>query len=922
VNLHTATLEDAFLKMKGWNSFQPVISPMMMSSGEETPMIPTTTRSLARFRMAGHESGATTVTVFSLLIRKKLLISYRDLQGTCAILLLPGIAMLITIMILMIELSPPYQPLALRSQTFQKRAGVHPRVLVNFQRPSHLLVQNASVGYVSAMNSSAMNNILKANPLDVEGSAAALVLRDAIPVHVVVNDQWMRDHRLQSAKIEEYLQTIGVELHQFQKVANQSTNTTQPTSTPEQYSHFFTTWHNYLTLFHRSPYVHEAAIFNSEVARHSLQSKLSFTYHPLPEKASVETISQIQLSIVMVILLLIPIASVPASLIASIVREKSNKCKLIQHLNGVSKVVYWTANWCIDLGMILVPVVLFMIGLVSLRSVSQTVFTSSWEAFAALSVLFLSYSFAILPFCYLLTAAYSSELSPTSVVVAILLVNVVSGFGFTIAYFLLLSSLQQATVALGIVRFGFSVFPSFNLGYGMVCICTAYYQHALRRQTTQYFSWSVCLSPILILLAEGVIFLVMLIAIDEPRDVTAISRSSLHINSSPQHRNISFFQDDDVLAEEAAVLNVIHSTMQQQGNYVSELDMESHSHATSREFPLVMHQVCKSWPHRMSSLPGARRARTEDSTVLRGVSLACREGEVLGLLGANGAGKTTLMRVLTRDTQLSSGTVLINGKPLSNRSTSLLIGYCPQVDPVIEFMTSHEMLWFYGRLRGIPSNTLRPRIDSLATSCGLVPHLHRPARYLSGGNKRKLSLAIALIGDPKVLLLDEPTTGMDPETRRQIWRVIKQASSNRVIVLVSHFMDEIEALCTRVAVLVAGQIRCLGPIPHLKAKFKTGYKISFQCNPQRVDECIQRCSQFLVPQDVAGEEEIKFEENFVKIREVSPSGQVVLTVGRNVDLINAFTGFDGITDEFDIDALNIVLDSLDVVFQKSMEGGV
>lgn len=917
VNLHTATLEDAFLKMKGWNSLQPVISPMMMSSGEETPMIPTM-RSRKRVQMTDHGTEAATTTVLFLLIQKKLLINYRDLRGTIAILLLPGIAMLITILILMIELSPPYQPLELRSRTFQRRAGVYPRVLVNFQRPSHLLVQNASVGYVSAMTSSDMNNILKENPLDVKGSAAALVLRDAIPVHIVVNDQWMRDHVLQSAKIEEYMQTIGLDLHQLQSVANQSAYGLQPMSTPEQYSELFTTWHNYLTLFHRSPYTHEAAIFNSEVARHSLQSKISFTYYPLPEKDSVTTFSQIQLSIVMVILLLIPVASVPASLISSTVREKSNKCKLIQHLNGVSKIIYWAASWCIDFVLMLVPVTIFLVGLVSLRHVSQTVFTATWEAFAALPVLFVSYSFAILPFCYLLTAAYSSELSPTSVVVTILLVNVVSGFGFTIAYFLLLSSLKRVSVALEILRFIFSVFPSFNLGYGMVNICTAYYQHTLHRQAAQYFSWSVCLSPIVILLVEGIVFFTLLLAIDEPREVTAFSRSRLRINI-PQHRNISFYQDDDVLAEEATVLNVIHSTPQDHERYISELDMESHSHATSREFPLVMHQICKSWPHRPSCLSGVR---IEDSTALRGVSLACREGEVLGLLGANGAGKTTLMRILTRDTQLSSGTVLIDGKQLSNHSTSSLIGYCPQVDPVIESMTSHEMLWFFGRLRGIPSRTLTTRIDSLASSCGLVPHLQRPARYLSGGNKRKLSLAIALIGDPKVLLLDEPTTGMDPETRRQIWKIIKQASSDRVIVLISHFMDEIEALCTRVAVLVSGQIRCLGPIPHLKTKFKTGYKISFQCDPQRVDECIQRCSRFLVPQDIAGEEEIKFEEDFVKIEEVSSSGRVILTVGRNVDLIHAFTGFDGITDEFGIDALNIVLDSLDTVFKKSMEGGV
>lgn len=110
-----------------------------------------------------------------------------------------------------------------------------------------------------------------------------------------------------------------------------------------------------------------------------------------------------------------------------------------------------------------------------------------------------------------------------------------------------------------------------------------------------------------------------------------------------------------------------------------------------------------------------------------------------------------------------------------------------------------------------------------------------------GGNKRKLSLAVALIGDPKVLLLDEPSTGMDPEARRHMWNVIEKVSANRTVVLVSHSMEEIEALCTRVGVMVSGRMQCLGSVQHLKSKFGGGYLVEVRCDKEKVEECLSFC---------------------------------------------------------------------------------
>jgi ABC-type multidrug transport system ATPase subunit len=183
--------------------------------------------------------------------------------------------------------------------------------------------------------------------------------------------------------------------------------------------------------------------------------------------------------------------------------------------------------------------------------------------------------------------------------------------------------------------------------------------------------------------------------------------------------------------------------------------------------------------------------------------------------------------------------VFVGGFPLSDPRTKTLIGYCPQVDPLLEAMNSYETLWFFGRIRGIPKAVLRVRVQQLIDQVGLTKHAMRQCGTYSGGNKRKLSLAVAMIGEPKVLLLDEPSTGMDPEARRSMWEVIESVSANRSIVLVSHSMEECEALCTRMAIMVSGKIKCLGSTQHIKSKFGAEYQIEIRCStPQHVTSVI------------------------------------------------------------------------------------
>ncbi len=153
------------------------------------------------------------------------------------------------------------------------------------------------------------------------------------------------------------------------------------------------------------------------------------------------------------------------------------------------------------------------------------------------------------------------------------------------------------------------------------------------------------------------------------------------------------------------------------------------------------------------------------------------------------------------------------------------IGYCPQFDAVFELLTVEEHLTLYAGLRGLQGSDLAEAVGDLIHCCDLQDHLTKPARALSGGNRRKLSVAIAMMGAPDVVILDEPSAGMDPAARRGLWTVIDEAAKHCSVVLTTHHLEEVEALAKRVAIMDHGELRCIGSLQHLKSKFGSGFEM-------------------------------------------------------------------------------------------------
>jgi ABC-type multidrug transport system ATPase subunit len=237
----------------------------------------------------------------------------------------------------------------------------------------------------------------------------------------------------------------------------------------------------------------------------------------------------------------------------------------------------------------------------------------------------------------------------------------------------------------------------------------------------------------------------------------------------------------------------------------------------------------------------------DTATAVDHLSLRVDFGEVLGLLGPNGAGKTTTISCLTGHTSITGGTALVGGFDAATQSASMWssLGVCPQFDTVWDSLTVEQHLMMYARMKGLGTRkgddyggflahifgdtaTLRACVQQVAEKVELDgDNFRQPASKLSGGQKRRLSIAIALIGNPKIVVMDEPTTGLDPETRRQVHRIIAaERSDNRAMVITTHSMEEADTLCSRIAIMAGSKLRAIGNQLKLKQQWGEGYRLT------------------------------------------------------------------------------------------------
>ncbi|TXG50444.1 hypothetical protein EZV62_022968 [Acer yangbiense] len=265
-----------------------------------------------------------------------------------------------------------------------------------------------------------------------------------------------------------------------------------------------------------------------------------------------------------------------------------------------------------------------------------------------------------------------------------------------------------------------------------------------------------------------------------------------------------------------------------------------------------------------------------EKLAVRGLSLALPPGECFGMLGPNGAGKTSFISMMIGLTKPTSGTAFVQGMDIKTDMDRIYtsMGVCPQHDLLWETLTGREHLLFYGRLKNLKGSALTQAVEESLRGVNLFNGgvADKQAGKYSGGMKRRLSVAISLIGDPKVVYMDEPSTGLDPASRNSLWNVVKRAKQGRAIILTTHSMEEAEVLCDRLGIFVDGGLQCIGNPKELKARYGGSYVFTMTTSADHEEE-VENMVRHLSPNankiyQISGTQKFELPKHEVRITDV------------------------------------------------------
>uniref|UniRef100_A0A8C0EG58 ABC transporter domain-containing protein n=1 Tax=Bubo bubo TaxID=30461 RepID=A0A8C0EG58_BUBBB len=244
---------------------------------------------------------------------------------------------------------------------------------------------------------------------------------------------------------------------------------------------------------------------------------------------------------------------------------------------------------------------------------------------------------------------------------------------------------------------------------------------------------------------------------------------------------------------------------------------------------IIVSNLCKEYKIKQAGSVFKKKKKM----ATKNISFCVKKGEVLGLLGPNGAGKSTAIKMITGETTLTAGQVGDGATSHLQDHEPAFLGYCPQEDPLWPNLTVHEHLRVYAAVKGVRKEDTAAAVNQIVNALQLQDYLKKKPRKLSAGITRKLCFAMCMLGNPAVLLLDEPSTGMDPNGK-MIRAALKTKETGAL--LTTHYMEEAEAVCDRVAIMVSGKLRCIGSIQYLKNKFGKGYLLEIKVkDPEHTD---------------------------------------------------------------------------------------
>ena len=544
----------------------------------------------------------------------------------------------------------------------------------------------------------------------------------------------------------------------------------------------------------------------------------------------------------------VALSLIPANFITIIIREKENKSKHLQLLSGISIYIYWINNYIFELIKYYFVVGICLIILVIFKF---------YEKY--LIVFYILYGPASVSFTYVVSYFFDKEGTGQTI---ILLINLI--FGALGSSALLILRINKNMKKIGIaLSYIFRFVPSFCISFGYSQLMSQkslfavdYYKnnkdYEILKQKYNDSSTIIkdkkyILGDIIYLVIEIFLYTALLIFL-ENKDYF-LWRLGI-VKYDPQNY----------------LYNNYNNNINNQGYTSGRAHLSTQ--IINRKYPLKVIELKKSYKSTFICCK-----KRQEKIILSNVTFDVQDGECFGLLGSNGEGKTTSFKCLCKEIKPDSGIIRINDIDIFDYSTEKKpnIGYCPQFDSIFEFLTVEENLQYYGRLKGINQNSLRAAIDLILEKLNLKSFQNKLARELSGGNKRKLSVGISLIIMPNVILLDEPSTGMDPYTRRLLLQFLYKAylkkhkdedrtSNPHSVVLTTHSIEEAESLCGKLGILVKGSLSVVGTISEILQQNSKGIELNVEFKKPSPDDLKKKYGNIL-RENISNQDEL---EDFLK----------------------------------------------------------
>ena len=558
--------------------------------------------------------------------------------------------------------------------------------------------------------------------------------------------------------------------------------------------------------------------FMKQIIQKAIKRKINieYTHYPMPLTSELDERTGEVNNSIFILFIATAFSLIPASFVTRIVKERINNSKHLMRLSGMKRMAYWIVNYIFELvkyyftcGVCILLIKIFHF----------------YEKY--LGLLYVLYGPAMISSTYILSFAFQNEAMAQNII--ILLNFVIGALGSVVVT--LLRGMDNTYEDIKIVEYILAIMPSFcfNFGYDLllnklVIYIIEYPEEWMFFDDSDVIKHFTLLLPMLIYLSFEIVSYTFILFIIERNYYHYIIR---------QNKKLKTEVKDPLVLEEIEKAN-------------QEVIIISNENLPQNKYSLRLKNINKEFKKACYCCK-----KDKKNVAIKNLNFCVEPGECFGLLGLNGAGKTTTFKCITQEISPTNGEIYINGIDTYNNfeKISMLIGYCPQYEAIFNYLTVKENLEFYARIKGVKIQYLDQLVKAMITEMSLDEYSDKIAGKLSGGNKRKLSVAISLLCNPQIILLDEPSTGMDPEARRFMWSIIHKTTKlgkKSSVTMTTHSMDEAETLCKRMGIMVNGEFVCLGKASQIKERYGYGYEIDIRIKPlstEQQNEIIKRINK-------------------------------------------------------------------------------